>query len=356
MKHPDEQGSSSPVQAVQARRPWRAPAFTVLAALLLAALVLGLSHAWSPPPRDPLRREHLRIAVPSVPHAALIHLASAQGFFADEGLDVRTLPCSHGKAALDMLAQGQAELAAAAELPFVLLVMKGQDLAVLATISSATTEMAVVARDDRGIDQGSALRGKRIGVTLGTSAEYFLASFLVRQRLPRQAVHLVDLLPEQLGPALAEGRVDAIAAWQPMRAQALQALDGRARELTEADAYTATYILVGHGDYLRDHPDTSRRVLRALLRAEDYLRQNPSRALEQLSRQLRLDLPTLSPAWRDQQFRVDLLQPQLITMEDEASWASESGYVSAHQEANFLPRFRLDALLAERPDRVTVVH
>jgi len=52
---------------------------------------------------------------------------------------------------------------------------------------------------------------------------------------------------------------------------------------------------------------------------------------------------------------VDLLQSQLITMEDEARWAMARGYVAKGPVPNFLPNLYLDALLAVRPERVTVV-
>ena len=93
--------------------------------------------------------EKLRIALPGVPHAALLHIAAAKGYFADEGLDVTILPVSHGKAALDLLAQGKADLASTAEVPFVISVLKGERLGIAATVVSISNDMAVVARRDR---------------------------------------------------------------------------------------------------------------------------------------------------------------------------------------------------------------
>ena len=70
-----------------------------------------------------------------------------------------------------MLAQRKTDMAAAAEVPFVIAVLNGQPFAIAATIVSVSTEMAVVARRDRSIAQPRDLMGKKIGVTLGTSGE-----------------------------------------------------------------------------------------------------------------------------------------------------------------------------------------
>lgn len=300
--------------------------------------------------------EKLTIAVPSTPHAALVHLALAQRYFAEEGLDVDVLSVTHGKLALELLAQGRAQLAAAAELPFVVNVMNGQSLALLASIASATSEMAVVARRDRRIAAPGDLVGKRIGVTLGTSGEYFLWAFLIRHRLAPDAVTLVHAPPDRLDRELTDGRVDAIAAWQPTRFRAMAALGDGGIALVEPNAYTATYVVVGNRPYLQQHPRVAERVLRALLRAEALVQSEPRYALQLVAQRMGVPVETLLPGWQDQDFRVDLLQPQLITLEDEASWAVTRGYAPAAAAPNFLPHLHLDALIAVRSERVTVVH
>lgn len=298
----------------------------------------------------------LTIAVPSAPHAALVHLALAQRYFSDEGLEVSSIPVTHGKLALELLAQGRADMAAAAELPFVVNVMNGQALSVVATIASATSEMAVIARRDKHIDGPRDLAGKRIGVTLGTSGEYFLWAFLIRHQLAPDAVTLVNTPPDRLDADLASGTVDAIAAWQPTRFRAASALGQRGLELVEPNAYTATYVLVGHQRFVQEHPALAEKLLRALLRAEDFMRSQPEQAQQLIAQRLKVPFETLRPNWRDQEFRVDFLQSQLVTLEEEAHWAIARGYAQPGPVPNFLPHLYLDGLLTVRPERVTVVH
>jgi len=327
-----------------------------LALALAVALALGFHLARDRPSSPVASGERLTIAVPAAPHAALLHVAAAKRYFADEGLEVVTVSASHGRVALDLLAEGKVDLAAAAELPFVVKVMNGQPLAIVASVASATSEMAVVVRRDRGIRRPADLVGKRVGVTRGTSGEYYLWAFLIRHKLGPDAVTLVDVAPGELDKQLAAGALDAIAAWQPTRFRAEAALGEGGITLIEPNAYTATYVVAGHGAYLRQHPQAMQKLMRALLKAEAFLQAEPQQAQQLVADRLGVPAASLQSSWRDQEFRVDLLQPQMITLEDEARWAVARGHAPKGAVPNFLPHLYLDALLAVQPTRITVVH
>jgi ABC-type nitrate/sulfonate/bicarbonate transport system substrate-binding protein len=321
-----------------------------LVAAALAVAVVGTRSVPAPP------SEKLTIAVSSTPHAALLHLAAAKGFFAAEGLDVTVVPVSHGKAAMDLLAQGKADLAAAAEVPFVISVLNGERLAIAATVASVSTEMALVARRDRAIAKPQDLVGKKVGVTMGTSGEYYLWAFLIRHKLRPELVKWVDEPPGQIASDLASGAIDATSTWQPIRFRAESALGENAAIFSEPEAYTVTHVVVARESFIKAHTAAVERLVRAMLQAEAFNNAQPQQALALLAERLKIDPKALQPGWQDLDLRVDLLQSQLITLEDEARWAMAQGYAPKGAVPNFLPHLYLGALLAVKPDRVTVVH
>jgi len=326
----------------------------VLGALaVVIAAAVALLHPWT---RAVPATEKLTIAVSSTPHAALLHLAAAKGFFAAVGLDVTLLPVSHGKAAMDLLAQHKTDMAAAAEVPFVVAVLNGEAFSIAATVVSVSTEMAIVARRDRAINEPRDLVGKKIGVPLGTSGEYFLWAFLIRHRLQPELVTLLDLPPGQLPPELARGAIDAASAWQPIRFRAESALGDNAATFTAPDAYTVTHVVVARSNFLHEHPGATQKLVRAMLMAEAFNREQPQQAVALVAERLKIDPKALQPGWQDLELQVDLRQSQLITLEDEARWAMARGYAPKSAVPNFLPHLYLDALLAVKPERVTVVH
>lgn len=297
----------------------------------------------------------LRIATPLVPHSGLIHLASARGSFRDQGIDATLLPQTHGKAALAALLKGQADLAVAADVPVVVEILKGASLSIVASVASASNELAVLGRVDRGIRNPADLRGRKIGVTLGTSGEYFLWAFLVRHRIAPESLQLVDLTPSKLAESLRAGVVDAVAAWQPVRHEAEVAFGDAIVSLHAPDAYAQRYVLVGRGEYVQAEQQMLRRLLYALTEAEAFAHAEPQQAKAALAELIKLSPEGLDPSWRDMTFEVEQQQAQLVTLEDVATWAMTRGYAPVQPMPNFLSHLALDPLFAVEPDRVTVV-
>jgi ABC-type nitrate/sulfonate/bicarbonate transport system substrate-binding protein len=324
----------------------------------LAAIILALAYLGTP--AGPLTRnspaEKLSIALPVLPHTALVYLAQATGFFAEEGLDVSILPVSHGVAAIGSVLEGGADLAVTADVPFVISVMKGDAIAMVASFASVSNDNVIIGRRDRGIAAERDLAGKKIGVSFGTSGSYFLWTFLIRHKLPPNSVTLVDLPPDRIVAALAKGSVDAVATWQPISFQAQAALGKNSVRFTEADVYRTTMAAVGRSEFLQGHASAMQKFVRAMLKAEQFVRSRPEESLNLSAQWLKIDVEALRPAWKQFNFKVNLLQSQLITLEDESRWAMARAYVAEGPVPNFLPNLYLDALLAVQPERVTVLH
>jgi sulfonate transport system substrate-binding protein len=165
------------------------------------------------PPAAPLQR--VTIAYAALPLSALLAVAWKKGYFADEGLDAVPQMHPFGKVALDALLAGKADFATSAEIPILFAILKGEKISPLAVIESSATDVAIFARKDRGILAPGDLKRKRIGVTPGTSGEYFLDSYLMARLTAMSEITAVSLKPEEMLPALRAGTLDAATIWQP---------------------------------------------------------------------------------------------------------------------------------------------
>jgi len=323
----------------------------------LAVIILGLGYLGTrdQPHARNLPVENLSIALPALPQHALMHLAAARGYFTEEGLNVTFLPASHGVMALGFLAQGKADLAVAAEVPWVISVMKGEPLGIAATLLRVSNVHAVIARRDRGIGAPRDLAGKKVGATFGTSGEYFLWAFLIRHKLAPDSVTLVDMPPGRIAQALARGTIDAATTWYPHVIDAQDALGENALPFTDANVYAQSVVVIGRSEFLKGHAHAMEKLVRAMLKAEQFMQSHPEETLNLVAGWLQIDADALRPTWQQLDFRVDLLQSHLITLEDEARWAMARGYAPKGPVPNFLPHLYLDALLAVQPERVTVL-
>ena len=165
-------------------------------------------------PAVPEKTEKLRIGVFPDTISALIYIAQEQGFFKRHGLDVSLENYQTGAFAVNGLISDKVDVATASGFVLALQGFKRPDLRAVAAISS-TDIVEVVARRDRGIEKPEDLRGKRIGVTKNTIAEFFLSTFLSFNGILPGEVRTVDLKPSDFVTALSEGKIDAAVCFPP---------------------------------------------------------------------------------------------------------------------------------------------
>lgn len=317
-------------------------------AAIVAAAAIACASCARPAPQP----ERLVLAVATLPDAALVHLALANGDFAREGLALTVVRTPYGKLALDLLLAGKADVATCAETPVVFAALKGQPVAVIAAVSASPDSTAVLARRDAGVARPADLAGRRVGVPRGTSAEFFLEVLLVRNLVDPGAVGVVDLPPEDLADALDAGRVDAVAIWNPVLRSLRHRFGDRVVALSAPDVYRQTFEVVVRPELLRERPAAVERLLRGLLAAEAFQRRHPDEARRIVAEALALAPEDAAPVLGAFDHRTWLDQGLVVQMEQEARWAVRAGLAPAEAAPNFLEIVQPAPLLAVKPEVV----
>lgn len=271
----------------------------------------------------------LTLAVSSGPVSLPIYVAQARGFFQDEGLELRLRDCASGRECYQWLADGQVDLATAAELAVAAGSAAHRDLAIIATISTSAYQIKLLARRSARIAEVPQLRGKRIGTVPGSSAQYFLDNWLVYNDIDPRSVTIVGLAPDKLTPALQAREVDAVAIWEPLASSAALALGGDAVTFASPRVYTQHFNLVAARPLLARRADDVERVLRALLRAQRAIQAEPEAARALLAGRLHLPPLVTATVLDNEDYRVRLDQSLVTTMQSQARWAAGGGAAPA---------------------------
>lgn len=329
------------------------------ACVALAAALAGCDRAAAPPAdapdEAPAARQAVVLAVTPYAGAAPAFVAHARGYFERQGLAVTVQPHGSGKEALDAVLAGRADVATVAELPVALAVVKGHPVTILATLSTQS-DHAIVGRTDQGIWSADALRGKRIGVSAGTSGDFVLDVLLVRERLSRADVQVVDRKPRELADALASGEVDAIATWEPYVADARRRLGDRASVFPSEGVYDSSFNLASLRGFVLQRGETARRLLAALLQAEELLKRDRAACEPIVAQALGKPSEEIRELLARSRFSMSLEQHLLVVLEDEGRWAMKQRMVDAGRAPNFLDAVYLDGLAAVKPRAVTIIH
>jgi ABC-type nitrate/sulfonate/bicarbonate transport system substrate-binding protein len=259
-----------------------------------------------------------------------------------------------GKEALEGMLKGECDLATAAEPPVVEYAQQRDDFRVLAALQNSDNLNRIVARADRSIANPEDLRGKRIATTKGTAPHYFLELFLERHGLKAKDVGLVFMQSDELLGAITSGRVDAVSMTNKVISQAQEALQANAVLLEEPGLYRNYYLLLATANLLEKRPGVAVRLLRALVKAEDFIRKRPDEtsAIIRASHGRKVSPSEIRELLVDYRYELTLEHGMLMGLEDTGRWMVVLAGSGQRPMPNFLNLISADALRAVAPDAV----
>lgn len=320
--------------------------------LALLILSIGACRPSAEKPAGP--PEKITIAY-STANAMLMYIAFAKGYLTEEGLDATPQPHAFGKPALQSVMDGRANLATVGDTPIMFAVMGGTRIFVLATIQTSNRNVAIIVRQDRGILKPSDLQGKKIGLTVGTTGDFFANSFLLVHGIARGQVTVVDLKPDEMAAALTSGRVDAVSTWNPTLMQLQKALGHKGRIFFDETVYTEAFSIAADQDFVKKNPETIKKVLRALIKAEHFVKQHPAESRRLVADFIKTDQAVLDETWGVFSFRVMLDQSLLVNLEDQTRWAMKNRLTAHRTMPNYLDFIYADGLQAVKPEAVRII-
>jgi NitT/TauT family transport system substrate-binding protein len=260
------------------REGWHRREFLGGLGLAGAAGLLGLraeEAAAEPPPETTTIR---LIHDPAIPVLCYAPLYVAEDLLRGEGFtEVRYVKLVEGSEA-KALAAGQADVSGVLAATVILAIEGRQPLLALAGLHIGCLEVVGTGRVRTIRD----LKGRTVAVAaLGADDHVFLSGMLAYVGLdPRRDVKWVTPPAAEATRLLAEGKIDAVVAFPPF-AQALRAQGiGRPIVRSTFDRPWSQYfccMLAANRDFVRRHPVATKRVLRAVLKANQICAQEPAR-------------------------------------------------------------------------------
>ena len=191
------------------------------------------------------------------------------------GIEVKATAFPTGREAMEAMLGGQADFAAAAELPAVVGAMRGQKFKILAVLSryKANRILATTKLDLRSVAD---LAGRKVASTTGTNSDFALAWELKKAGVKAE---IVNVSPPDTVPALSRGDVDAAYTFPAFTDQARRVLGERYRELM-TPAYVTTLVLLASTDVIEKRPQVVAAFMAGLMKADAVVAADPSAAQE----------------------------------------------------------------------------
>ncbi len=285
-----------------------------------------------------------------------VWIAENKGYFQEGGLKVKIKEFGSGKTALaTMLSEGNLDMVTVAQTPVVFNSFKRSDYVIIGTMACSDKDVKILARRDKGIKNSSDLRGRKVGITKGSTGHFFLALFLTRHGLKLSEVETTDLEAPDLPGALAKGQVDAISTWEPHILNARKLLGEKALLLPAEGIFREDFYFVAKRNFVENNPEILKNFLRAIKKGEEFIQENREESINIVSRRLKLDKELTASTWNDFNFQLMLDQTILVTLEDEARWVIREGLNDKKIAPNYLHFIYTDALEEVKPEAVTII-
>lgn len=260
-------------------------------------------------------------------------IAVEKGFFEDEGLSVKTMRFSSGPACTEALVYGNAEFGTMGDTTGIITTSQGHPVKIICSHGGGEHRHRIIVSETSNIETIGDLEGKRIGVKKGTSTHGGFLLFAEKYGLDLEN-EIVDMRPSDQLTALAAGELDAIVASEPTPSLAIA--NGYGRELVTLGGLNNTYpiLILVHTQFTHEHPETVVKMLRALIRATDFIQNNLDEAANIQATITGLDAEVVKNAMSFHYYNVCMVQETKDSLANMATFLKNMGQISEIPDFN----------------------
>ena len=301
--------------------------------------------------------KNVRVGLAMQPTSALLIIADQKNYFQEQGLNVLIKKYPSGKRALYQgLLRGEVDVVTLNEAPFVMAAFEHESLRAISGIFTDDNTNSIVARRDHGIQLPADLNGKKIATQKASAVHYFMHQFIVENDIDFKKIDISFYKAEQLVEKLVRGEIDAISMREPYVSQARKSLKDKAIFFEDPGIYTQIGLLVSTEGYVNKNMIITKRILKALSQAENFIDNNRSTASKMIASYIGAGYEEFSASFSQAEVKLNFDQLYIAISEDIARWAKMKNLVPNDQNMpNYLEKVSIAPLREVSPDSVSLL-
>lgn len=295
-----------------------------------ASALAGAGLAWQGAARAQSALVPVRLTCGANLGYTALFVAEGAGLFRKHGVDGRVILFDVAFQGTEAVLAGQAETASTVEFPLVNYLAKGADLIVPAVTITAD-DLKVVALNS--IAKPADLVGKRVGLIIGSSAHYGFDKYLKDVGIERDKVKIINVPAAEQVALFAKGDLDAYVWVEPVVTRGLDIMKGKAHILTpglERVMKSRVYLQFSRS-WAEKNPQAVAGTLRALIEANDFVKNNTEKTAEIAGKKLNLPAAQVPELLRRGGWTFDLYLDSSLdgVFADVIAWMKETGRLAA---------------------------
>lgn len=233
------------------------------------------------------RLRKMLLFIGTTPHFGNIIVAQEKGFFEKESLSIEITNFASGSVASEAFQAGRGNTVDCGDTPALRLWGRGAGVGICPSSSFGHMSI-IVAR--KGINTPADMRGKKVGVLLGSTAEYFAKLYLASGKVDPKEVDIINLQPAEMVTGIVRKDIDAFVLWEPFGTRAMQASND-VYIVTNGEKYFLEWMITSTTpEYARTNEAELLAYVRALDAASRWCNQNREESAQIVARNLKLEI------------------------------------------------------------------
>ena len=233
-----------------------------------------------------------------------------------DDVNIELIPFENGPVANEAITAGELDIELSlGDQPFITGNANGVDTSILATTMKQEKSYITVVAADSDINSPADLKGKNIGVGIGTFSHKSFIGILDDNGIDVSEVSFTNLGDAAYGEALTaigSGELDAyFGPWSSL-AQALE--EGTVKQIGDGTGHPLTTYFVAKNEFINDNPEITEALVETLYKTVDYINNNKEEAVAFFSKQLDWDEEIVSQLLDKVEVVVDLTDEDITSI------------------------------------------
>ncbi len=283
------------------------------------------------------------------PAFSQFYVAKEGGMFEKNGLDVTINTGPSGSAMVPFLVNNQVQAAYGSDLAGVINHQVDPNIVAVADGTYLWKWESVVGRN---VDSLEGLKGKKVGVAMGTGAEIFWRRLLDNRKLNPADFTLVNVEAPEMLAALERGDIDAFAVWEPWPTRTLMAVKGSKVLATAEGIYNNINFIYMNRGWIEKNKDTAIKFMRALCEANDLIEKDRPAAAKMVAKFLKMPLELATELMPKVYYDMDWQPRSIEAIKDSEKLLADQKKLKA--PLDYSKYVYLDLLKAVRPQNIKI--
>jgi len=244
----------------------------------------------------------MTIATGVDPAFSQFYVAKEAGIFEKNGLDVTINTGPSGSAMVPFLVNNQVQAAYGSDLAGVINHQVDPNIVAVADGTYLVKWLSVIGRNVADLE---ALKGKKIGIAMGTGSEIFWRRVLEKKNLKLTDFTMVNVEAPEMLAATERGDIDGFAVWEPWPTRTLQAVKGT-KILQDAEGIynNINFVYMNRG-WIEQNKATAEKFMLSLVQANDLIEKDRPAAAKMVAKFLKMPLELATELMPKVEFDMD---------------------------------------------------